>query len=321
LSGATVTSLSPERAALRARNVGASEAAALFGLHPYLTKFRLWNLKAGRIPADDLADNERVEAGIFMEPSIAAWVKHRTGWPLTKVERYCEHPTVKGMGCSPDYEFVDPATGELVTVQIKNVDAIVFAKWEDGPPMVYQLQVQHEIACGPYARGVLAVNVGGNRLELFRYDPHAGSIARLEKEVADFWRTVEADEMPDPDFSQDLDTIESIYSLTEPGDVRDLSLASVDPEDPETLRRAIAFADACRRQKDGAAQEKAGKELKDAAKAEILTLIDTAAAALTDGFKVSTWNVAECPMSYTRSAYRGMKVTELSADKPKKGRK
>ena len=52
------------------------------------------------------------------------------------------------------------------SVEVKNVDGIVFRAWEDGPPMVYQLQVQHEIACGGYARGVLAVCIGGNDLDI-----------------------------------------------------------------------------------------------------------------------------------------------------------
>lgn len=302
------TTLSPEIQELRKSHVGASEVAALFGLHPHLTAFELWHRKAGKLPEDDLSGNSRVEAGIFMESGIAAWVKHRTGWPIEKVTRYCQHPTVPGMGASPDYEYRDPESGELVTVQVKNVDALVFRDWQGVAPMMYQLQVQHEIACGPYDRGVLAVCYGGNELELFHFDRHAPSIAKLEAAVVEFWRSIDAGEAPDPDFGRDLETLQSLYSATEAGKVVDLT------GDP-------AFADACSRYIAAGAAAKAAEEAKDAAKAEILTYLQDASVAVADGFKVSSSNVEEKEITYTRKAYRTFRCTDLSADRPKKGRK
>lgn len=319
MNAPTVTTLSPERAEKRRVNVGASEVAALFGLHPYLTAFELWHQKAGKLPVDDLGGNARVEAGIFMESGIAAWVKHRTGWPLVKVERYCEHPTIAGMGASPDYEYLDAGTGERVTVQVKNVDGIVFRSWEDGPPMVYQLQVQHEIACGGYKRGVLAVCIGGNDLELFHYDRHESAVSRIEAAVAEFWKSIHAGLPPDPDFGRDLETLRTLYAATTGGKVVDLSSGGHGPEGHEV--RAASFVDACRRYDAARAAESEAEKAKKAAQAEILTLIEDAAVAVGDGCKVSTWPVAAGEVSYTRSAYRGMKISILSAQGPKKARK
>jgi predicted phage-related endonuclease len=305
VSVATVTSLSPDRAALRARNVGASEVASLFGLSTHTTEFELWMRKAGRLPDVDLSGNDRVEAGIFLEPGIAAWIGHRTGWKLRKVHRYCQHPAVPGMGASPDYEVVGHPKGRG-TLQIKNVDSLVFRDWPDGqPPMAFQLQVQHEMACGGYAWGALGVVVGGNKPEVFEYDRHEAAIAKIEARVAEFWRSVHEGIEPKPDFQRDLEAIQALYSTANLGKVVDLSADA-------------AFADACTRYDAASAREKAATKEKEAAKAEILMTIQDAALALTQGFKVSTWNVAESEAVVRRSSHRGFRCSALSAKGPKK---
>lgn len=292
----SVTSLSPEREAVRAANVGGSEIAALFNLHPHLTAFELWMQKSGHLPLADLSGNSRVEAGIFMEPAIAAWVQHRTGWNVRKVEAYAQHPTVAGMGASPDYEADGHPTREGVgTVQIKNVDAIQFLSWVDSkPPLTFLLQVQHEIACGGYEWGALAVCIGGNRLEVFEYNRHAKTIARIEAAVTEFWRTVREGIEPVPDFERDLETIQALYS-------------SADSEKVVDLTASAAFADACARYVAASEEIRAKRRDRDAAKAELLTLIQDAAVAIGAGFKLSASNNKA-----------GTRVFRCSADKPKR---
>jgi len=87
----------------RAKWIGASESAALFGISPYVTKFELWHLKAGTIPPHDLDRVERVQAGQFLEPSIAEWASHKWHWPLRNVAEYTPHPRIPGMGASLDF--------------------------------------------------------------------------------------------------------------------------------------------------------------------------------------------------------------------------
>lgn len=301
---AEVTTLSPERAALRARHVGASEVAALFGLHPYKTKFELWHEKAGNLPDDDLSGNDRVFWGVMLEQAIGQGIAAKTGWNLQKVQRYCRHATVVGMGASPDFEVIDHPKGRG-TVQIKNVDGLVFREWEDGKaPMVYQLQVQHEIACGDYAWGALGVLVGGNRLEIFEYDRHPGAIARIEAAITEFWQSVHEGIEPKPDFQRDLEALQRLYSAADLGKILDL-------KDEE------AFTDACARYVAAAADEKAATARKDSAKAEILTFLQDAAIAFADGFKVSSSNVDEKEISYVRKAYRTFSCKAVSSKKGK----
>lgn len=267
--------------------IGASESAALLGVSPYITKFELWHQKAGEIPPHDLDRDERVQAGRFLEPSIAAWASDKWYWPIRNVEEYLQHPTVARMGASLDFEAIDG--GE--PVEIKAVDAAIFRDPNNGweterdtildAPVHFLVQVQHQLACRPGPeRGWLVACVGGNKLYRMEIPRHPAMIKRLEAEVAEFWRSVEAGEPPDPDFQADAQAIAMLYGGR--GD------EWVDLRDDE---RAGAL---CAEYLDAHEQEKAGKKRKSAALAEIKTRMNDARGALVgDGFRVKASHVAE----------------------------
>lgn len=290
-----ITTLSEEQRARRSAHVGASEVAALFDLHPFLTRFELWHKKAGNLPEVDLSDNDRVFWGTVLEPAIAVGIAEKTGWSLSKFEAYCPHPTVAGMGCSPDYK-VDGSERGPGLVQIKNIDGLVFRDWEDKkPPIYYELQLQHELACSQFTWGALGVLVGGNDLRVFDYGRHESAIARIEREVAAFWETVRAGEEPKPDFETDLDTLQVLHGYAQPGSVVDLAAD-------------LHLDELCQAYKAAGADEKAACERKDAAKAEILTLIGEAELAFSNSFRVNAKNIAGGPVSYVRKPYRDFRI-------------
>ncbi|MBP2230775.1 hypothetical protein J2847_004084 [Azospirillum agricola] len=232
--------------ALRAQHIGGSEVASLFylwrlvnGSLAYLhmfevpppgaeclgcvsrhtTGYRLYWQKRGVLPADDLDGVERVQAGQFLEPAIAAWAAHRWApWPLRKVHRYLRHPTVAGMGASRDFE--EHAAG-LPPVEIKNVDYLVFRDlWKvegdqiTAPPIDITLQLMHQIACEGRARadhGWIVACVGGNKLYRGQIARHEPTIARIEAAVAAFWKAIE-DETPPLDVA-DFDTVAELSLL------------------------------------------------------------------------------------------------------------
>lgn len=315
LAAAPEHGFTAEHAKARSQVIGASEVAALFGLSPYSTRFELWHRKAGNLAEVDLSDVDRVQAGLFLEPAIAAWVAHKTGRTLHKVPGHIRHPSVRGMGCSPDYMFdatdEDPRGSGIC--QIKNVDALIFAKWDRGesgavePPMNYQLQVQHEIACTGVEWGALACLVGGNRLEIFEYARHEGVIARIESAVAEFWASVERGEEPEPDFARDLATIRDLYSTTTAGEVLDLSSQARVPE-------------LCAIYQQAGAEAKAISDRRDAAKAELLTLIGPAEKVFAGDYTISAKVVKGGPVSYVRDDYRGFRVSETATAKRSKSK-
>lgn len=269
----------------RAKWVGGSESAALFGLSPYTTRFELWHQKAGNIEPHDLGGDSRVNAGKFLEPSIANWANHEWHWPIINVEEYYRHLQVARMGCSLDFQTVDG----LEPVEIKNVDNLIF---RDGPwetegdtilqaPIYFLIQVQHEIACSPLApsRGWLVVCVGGNRLFRMEVPRHEVTIQRIEREVSDFWASIEANEPPAPDFEADADTIRLLY-----GGEREF----ID------LRQNARAVELCEEYREAHEIEKAATKRKKTALAEIQTMMADARMALVgDSYKVTASQIKE----------------------------
>lgn len=268
----------------RVRWVGASESAALFGVSPFITRFELWHQKAGNIPSADLDHDERVQAGRFLEPSIAAWAAEKWDWPVTNVAEYLPHPTVAHMGASLDFE---SETGE--PVEIKNVDSRRFfdpaSEWAtegeevlDAPAHML-IQIQHQLACRPGPeRGWLVACVGGNRLYRMPVPRHERMTARLEAEVDAFWRSIETGEEPQPDFEADAQAIALLYGGT--------GGESVD------LRQVPRARMLCAEYLDAHEHEKAGKKRKQAALAELKTLMrDARSAIAADGFVVKANHV------------------------------
>lgn len=226
--------------ALREKNIGGSEVASLFYrwrhtdgseavyhmyeappagsqllgcLNPYLTGYRLWQQKAGRLMPEDLANVERVQAGNFLEPALAQWAGRKWDWKLRKVRRYCTHRDVEGWGASLDYEVHENG---LPPVEIKNVDGVVFRdQWViDGdeilmPPLHYVLQIQHQIGAVGADHGWVVCCVGGNRLVRGRIERHEGTQTKIADAIREFWRGVKTG--VEPTWIADFETVADEY--------------------------------------------------------------------------------------------------------------
>lgn len=201
---------------LRAKNIGGSEIPALFGESSYLTKYKLWHTKKGNIDEEDLDNNERIQAGQFMEEGAIKWANHKFGLALYQPKVYVTHKLVKGMGCTPDaYD----AENDKRLAQIKNVDSLQFAlHWEhEGSeitraPLEILLQCQHELEVTDREENELIVLVGGNRLFRMRClrDRHIGEI--ITTAVGGFWMDIDAGRAPDPEFDRDSMTVKELRS-------------------------------------------------------------------------------------------------------------
>jgi putative phage-type endonuclease len=209
----------------RIKWIGASEVASVFGLSPYATPFELWHQKAGRLAPPDLDDAERVQAGQFLEPAIAAWAAEKFDLHIRKVNRYIESPVVAQFGSSLDYETVKGRN----PVEIKNVDFLVFRdEWEaEGDtitraPAHIALQQQSQIACTRKPLSHLIVCVSGNTLYRMETPAHAPTIARINAGVTDFWRSIREGNPPDPNFGADYETLRILHNKSGGGEL-DLS--------------------------------------------------------------------------------------------------
>lgn len=281
---------------LRAQHVGGSEVSALFGEHAQLTKYELWQIKAGRIAPADLSDNDRVFWGTVLEPAVAEGVRRKTGWNVRKVRRYYSCLPELGAGASLDYEVVANERGPGV-LEIKTADWLVTKNWEDdSPPLAYELQLQHEMAAANRAWGCMAVLVGGNDLRLFHYEKRPTTAEIIEREIRAFWQSVNDNQPPAPDFTRDTDTIKRVYGSAVDGKVIDLGLGGRAEKLVAEYQAAAALG------KDADAR-------KDAAKGELLQMISDAETALCGTAKISAKMVSGSHVEYDRKPYRDFRIS------------
>lgn len=265
----------------RSQYVGSSEVAALFGLSPWLSEWELWMIKAGRIPARDLSGEERVQAGLALEASIADWAAQKFGW-VTEAGRFCASDDTPGMGATPDYIIVQGEEEELpLILEVKNIGLDTWARWKGEVPFHYILQVQHQMACAKMAGAYIVALVGGNELHPFRIKRSEKIIQEIKKRVSEFWDSIR--EGREPPFTGYENEIRILHSLN------DMASESLD------LSTNNAFIDACHTYlRTKAKIDELEKEL-NKAKATILHEMMGAKRAQGGGFEVSISITPERP--------------------------
>jgi len=256
---------------LRSKHVGGSEISALFDACSYLTHLELYLIKSGQV-SGMIEDNDRMLWGRLLEDAIGQGVSIKKGWDIVNPQRYYVCADTPGMGCTPDRIIHNAGKTTPGLLQIKVVDKFEFMKWDEGqPPLQYQLQLQHEMACVGYVWGALAVLVGGNDLQIFEYDAHTDAIRKIKSAINDFWASIGTGSEPRA-VANDYEVVKDLYPL-QAGKEVDLS---ADNELPELCARAMAAAE---RRKEAEKEEKA-------AKAEIIRKIGDAERANCSGFFV-----------------------------------
>lgn len=205
---------------LAARNtsIGASEAAALFGVSRWDTLTTLWARKTGRLVEKNDERSKRLKWGIRLEPAIAAGYEEDSGRRLQRAGQYAValHPELPFMTATPDF-FITEAhdrPGQNGLVEIKNVDTWMAGDWDDGVPQSVQIQVQHQMACTGADYAVAMPLFGGNDDRPVDIERNPSFIAELEEACAWFWGFVERDEQPPVDGSErTLEAIKKLHPL------------------------------------------------------------------------------------------------------------
>lgn len=273
--------------ALREKDVTSTETAALFGCSPYMTEYELWHRKTGQLVVE-FETNDRVKWGNRLEAAIAYGIAEDLGLIVEPFKVYMRLSDMR-MGSSFDFRIVGLAenyTGDETyrdlfrehgdgIMEVKNVDGLQFRRgWiADGddmeaPPHI-ELQVQHQLEVAGLQWAVIAPLVGGNtpspfyRLRNFDYGN------AITEKVCEFWQSIEDGKAPSPDFTQDGKTIAQLLA-NDNGETVDMS-------DNERLAELVA------EHMDASIAEKEASQRKDAAKAEILTLIGTNAKVMLTG--------------------------------------
>lgn len=204
---------------LRAKSIGGSEVAALYGRSSYQTPWQLWQTKAGNLNAP--FDDTYTRAGHYFESAIAAWAADKWGMKIDKVREYYTDDTTQGMGASLDYA---TETGEPVEIKFNHYAGSDWV-FENGElvdvPEQYIWQVQHQLACYGGDHGWLVAFAKG--------EPHRIRIRRSERiidsirqHVSDFWQSIADKEPPPVDLKEDGKALATMMFMR---GVRDVDLS------------------------------------------------------------------------------------------------
>lgn len=293
--------------ALRAEDVTSTESPALFGLSPYITEYELHWRKRERSAAQ-IEPNERMTWGLRLQAAIASGVAEDKHWLIEdQSRRYYRHPKVPRMGCSLDYIVRDVARlGDTYGVmEVKNLDALAYRDgWtlhDDGEieaPAHIELQVQHQLEVTGLNWAAIVALVGGNTARVLIRERDAEIGARIVSAIGAFWRDVDAGKPPAPDFGRDADFVRARHQAVTPR------------AEPVDLRANNRLAELCVEYKRAAHIESEAKKAKEAASAEVLSIIGDADRAMAQGFTISAGIVAGGLVEYERKPYRALRVTE-----------
>ena len=193
----------------RSFTIGGSEAAAACGLDPYRSRVMLWAEKTGRV---ERGDSEPALWGRLLEPVIYAELERR-GFDVMPAPadgfQDDDRPWLVG---HPDGFAALEGTPALL--EVKTAGTWASREWHNGAgaPLPYLVQLHHYFELTGYSLALLAVLIGGQRLEtrVVRRDDFAiGRIIEQEEAFLDF---VKRDSPPPPDGSDSAkDALAALY--------------------------------------------------------------------------------------------------------------
>ena len=269
--------------ALRRRDVTASVAGALLGVHPYTTAYQLWAEKSGRVePEND--DNPVLRRGRLLEPVIFAMLQEdRPDWAIEyPLGNQYHRDRVARIGATPDAFAKRPDRFGRGIVQGKTVFESDFReKWLDQEtgevvlPLWIAVQAITEAKLTHSEWAAVALMIVGRGIDLKTVDVpmHEGVWSRVSQAIRDFWNLIATGGEPDPEWERDGRTVLDVYANSLP-DRRDLT-------DNASLDYQISLYVEARKQ---AAQLTATVE---GLRPQILREIGSAEAAFTDRWSIT----------------------------------
>ncbi len=296
--------------AMRRQDVTASVAAATLGIHPYQTPYGLWADKAGVIQTST-EETGAMLRGTLLEPVAIAMLKRerpswRVDYPLGHYWRDYENR----IGATPDALAIDPEAKGFGIVQIKSAEPSIFRReWrdEDGElqvPLWIAVQSLIEMKLTGASWGAVGVlRVGhGVEFDVIPIPNHEGVWSRLVDEVREFWRRVEENDPPAPDYGRDGALIAGLYAQDDGTEV-DLS------QDNRLVAILDERAELKAKESEGSDAAKKRRELDN----EILAKLGPAARArIADGRTITAKTIKRSGYSVQPGSYRQIKVRDVA---------
>lgn len=177
----------------RRKGVGGSDIAAIMGLSPWKTAYRVYQEKRKEIA--EWQGDATTDWGQRLEPAIRQWYSDQTGRCVRLPEKIIFNTRYPFMLASLDGFTDDPRGVEIKTARSGK-------GWgEPGSneiPDYYMLQVQHYMVVTGFPVFDVPVSIGGSSPELYEvpFDPELGEM--IIEAAAAFWQRVVDGNPPEP---------------------------------------------------------------------------------------------------------------------------
>jgi putative phage-type endonuclease len=223
--------------------IGGSEAAAAAGIDPHRSRVGLWLEKTGRVEREE---TEAMRWGKLLEPVVFAELRER-GYDVVPYEwdKPLQDEARLWFTGRPDGGGADDGMDEPL-VEVKTVGQWAKREWNGQPPLAYVAQVQHYLHLTGLDHALLAVLVGGQRLELTELERNERWIATLIELEQEFLDRYLKPDVPPPVRHDDADNLARMFPEHAPG--RKVRLAPDALAVLAELRKRTAQKDAIERQ-------------------------------------------------------------------------
>jgi len=184
----------------RSTGIGASDVAAIVGIHPYRTPFSVYAEKVGE---SEVKENERMLWGKKLQRVVAEEWSERKGVPILWMDQTLRHPDIPHFMATPDFEIkpekrpiqesgelprVKGEGGEVKTAGWKQRDLWGEPNTDQIPPW-YLIQCQWQCFVLGWKRVYVPVLFGGNELESYTVEGDAKLQEELARRCEDFWKS------------------------------------------------------------------------------------------------------------------------------------
>ncbi len=288
--------------ALRKDTIGASEVAAILGVHPYMTPWELYCRKQNHGASQE--ETKAMRRGRLLEDDcIEILREERPEWliqhnPMPGGEFYRDRDA--GISCTPD-AYVNGPQGVGIC-QIKTVNEHTFREeWHDGIPTHVAIQTIQEAFLTGASWACVAAFVGMDlEPHIMDVELHSAIVIKIRDAVQEFLLRVRTNRPPEPDYARDADIIRARYAEDDGGEV-DLS-------GNERVAYLLDERDECKSHEiDGQIAERERKIID----AELIHLLGNATrGTLGDGRYIEAATVRKKECVHKATTYRTIKIKQ-----------
>lgn len=169
----------------RINYIGSSDAAGVVGASPYSSPLKIWAIKTGQLPEEDISQKLKVKVGTKIEAVIADLFEEQTGKKVRRVNETIFHPKYPFLAANIDRRIV----GENTILEIKSTSSYLKDRWEDDQiPGDALIQVYHQLMVTGMRKAVICALIGnGDDLIIKEVTRDEEALGNLEKRLVDFW--------------------------------------------------------------------------------------------------------------------------------------